>query len=76
MANATVDPPVERIRLTEEGVAWVARQHGRRLADSPLVARVAIAGYGSDWPDSHVTAAIKACNERGAEFYGSARSTS
>lgn len=51
---------LSRPALTEGGLAWVEAH-----PDS-IVARVAATGYNTDWPEAYVTAAIAACNAKGA----------
>ena len=49
----------ERTELTEAG---------RKFAEfysNDIVPNVALQGYKSSWPETHVTAAIQACNEMG-----------
>ena len=49
----------ERTELTEDG---------RKFAEyysNDIVPNVALQGYNSTWPETHVTAAIQACNEMG-----------
>jgi hypothetical protein len=45
--------------LTPEGKAF-AEEH----ADESIVCRVALIGYGSDWPIIYVDAAINTCNRQ------------
>ena len=45
--------------LTEHG-----RQYAVLHADDSMVASVALMGYASDWPHSHVATAIEAVNRR------------
>lgn len=55
------------MRLTPAGRRW-AEDH----ASSSMVARVALYGAG-DWPEAHVTAAIKVANEEGSSLREVAR---
>lgn len=48
--------------LTMEGLAW-AYAHRQES----IVARVALVGADSGWPENHVRAAITVCNETGAK---------
>lgn len=50
-----------RLELTLTGRRWA-----RANAAESIVARVALGGYGSDWPAGHVEAAIHVCNDRAA----------
>ena len=51
--------------LTEFGIIWAEAN-----APESMVARVALAGYSSGWPTSHVETAIRSCNQNGAETAG------
>lgn len=53
----TLDYPA----LTEDGRKWA-----RANADDSIVCRVALTGYDSDWPASHVKTAIETVNARAA----------
>jgi hypothetical protein len=49
----------ERAELTTAG-----RAYAESVIETSMVARVALGGYASDWPASHVSAAIKAVNDK------------
>jgi hypothetical protein len=49
-------------QLSPRAQEWALAHSGESM-----VARVALQGYGAGWPDEHVTAAIKACNEKGTQ---------
>jgi hypothetical protein len=53
----------EHPTLTAAGRAFAEREYPRSL-----VARLALRGYeDTDWPDTHVRAAVEACNAKGAD---------
>lgn len=49
-----------RLELTEMGRRWAQLKY-----DDSILARVALAGYDSDWPEGHVRLSTKICNEQG-----------
>lgn len=55
---------MERAELTTQGFEFAAS-----TAEDSIVARVALNGYEprGTWPEQHVTAAIEACNAKGAD---------
>lgn len=55
---STYHTAIVRETLTDEG-----RARALELAATSITARVALAGYASDWPLGHVSAAIRAMNE-------------
>jgi hypothetical protein len=48
------------VTLTDAG-----RVYAESVRETSIVARVALAGYASGWPQSHVQTAIEACNSKG-----------
>lgn len=51
---------INHAELTEFGQLFAEAN-----AEQSIVARVALGGYDTSWPASHVHAAIEACNAKG-----------
>lgn len=55
------EPILGNPALTKEGRAFALAN-----ADDSIVCRVALAGYDTDWPETHVRTAIETCNVKGS----------
>ena len=62
VASGEAEPILGMPVLTTEGRAYALAS-----ADDSILARVALAGYDTDWPVPHIVTAIEICNAKGED---------